>query len=85
MNELINYEAVYRTAPATPGLLKTHTIKSIVRIKHEELKANYFCEKFQKKRKSENFPFLGLCKIPYCLMLQDSLVLNSCSSKPDTS
>ena len=21
MNELINYEAVYRTAPATPGLL----------------------------------------------------------------
>ena len=22
MNELINYEAVYRTAPATPGLLK---------------------------------------------------------------
>ena len=22
LNELINYEAVYRTAPATPGLLK---------------------------------------------------------------
>ena len=25
MNELINDEAVYRTAPATPGLLKRHT------------------------------------------------------------
>ena len=23
MNELINHEAVYRTAPATPGLLKS--------------------------------------------------------------
>ena len=23
LNELINYEAVYRTAPATPGLLNT--------------------------------------------------------------
>ena len=23
VNELINHEAVYRTAPATPGLLKT--------------------------------------------------------------
>ena len=23
MNESVNYEAVYRTAPATPGLLKT--------------------------------------------------------------
>ena len=26
MNELINDEAVYRTAPATPGLLKTSTL-----------------------------------------------------------
>ena len=24
MNELINHEAVYRTAPATPGLIKSH-------------------------------------------------------------
>ena len=24
LNQLINHEAVYRTAPATPGLLKTH-------------------------------------------------------------
>ena len=24
MNESVNYEAVYRTAPATPGLLKIH-------------------------------------------------------------
>ena len=27
MNRLINDEAVYRTAPATPGLLKKRTLK----------------------------------------------------------
>ena len=26
INELINYEAVYRTAPATPGLLNIYTV-----------------------------------------------------------
>ena len=28
MNELINDEAVYRTAPATPGLLKKTALKT---------------------------------------------------------
>jgi hypothetical protein len=28
INQLINYEAVYRTAPATPGLLKTGRVGS---------------------------------------------------------
>ena len=30
MNELINYKAVCRTAPATPGLLTRHCLKYIL-------------------------------------------------------
>ena len=37
MNESINDEAVYRTAPATPGLLKIiHNVKNKLKEKEEE-------------------------------------------------
>ena len=32
MNELINDEAVYRTAPATPGLLKKEYIEILMKV-----------------------------------------------------
>ena len=37
MNELINDEAVYRTAPATPGLLKMHWNKKKKKIQSLKL------------------------------------------------
>ena len=39
MNELINDEAVYRTAPATPGLLNTETISNS---KYKNFLTTYF-------------------------------------------
>jgi hypothetical protein len=43
MTHLINDEAVYRTAPATPGLLK-------INLKTDSLKIPFFNQKVKKKK-----------------------------------
>ena len=53
INEWINYEGVYRTAPATPGLLTTlnpyiHYLRCFIVFMVEEMK-NIFFNKLQKE------------------------------------
>ena len=42
MNESINHEAVYRTAPATPGLLTSQLKRIIIQCKISYMRKTYF-------------------------------------------
>ena len=74
VNQLINPEAVYRTAPATPGLLisfpaprifiqiSLFMVKTIGFYKFEKLQARYICVSRAKKRTYTKSGFFSFSK-----------------------